>query len=650
MKKLFFGLVSLVLMLGLVGAVSATTINVPADQPTIQAAVVAANSGDTINIAAGTYPESVDIPTGKDISLDGAGSGTNPAVDTIIAPVSGNGLFIHAPVNLKDLRVTGAPAIGTVNFHGIRVQPSPSSGTLNFDNVVWDNIASSYNAGNGAELHNGVNVNNMEIKDSEFIGNAGPGLRASSATPVNGLTITNSHLDSNKYGGYLCGGLSNLIVSYTTMNDNSQRGWYCSEIGKITNIKFENCEANDNGLRGITVFTYNAEGIDGVEIRNTEIKNNPQRGLHIGAAGDPPGGWAEDAPSPIKNVLVEDCDILNNGNGPQSDKAGFHLDIGALTNVVVRNCNIIGNNDFGVYNADTYSSGVVDATSNWWGATDGPCHTTSWTYDSTTIGPNAGSGDTVTDYVLYDPWLGKMSFAIEHAKLDFKKKADDDKVRVQGKLALDLTYGDGVDISEPVTVTVGTLSETITMVEKGKKGEKWEYERLKGGTGDIKKMTIDWKKGSFDIRMDKADLTGITNPVTISIQIGDDLGSESILMTEKEHHWDYKAEKVKSLEASEAGESIVQIESGLYQNYPNPFNPTTTIEYSLAEGSDVLLKIYNLSGKLIRTLVNEYQTAGYYSITWYGDNEVGQEIASGVYFYRIQAGDFVSTKKMVVLK
>jgi len=138
------------------------------------------------------------------------------------------------------------------------------------------------------------------------------------------------------------------------------------------------------------------------------------------------------------------------------------------------------------------------------------------------------------------------SFDIDHAKLDFKKKADDDKVRVKGKLALDLVNGDDVDISEDVTVTVGPLTEIIpggTMVEKGKKGEKWQYKRPKGDTGDIKKMTIDWKKGKFDIRMDKADLAGVTNPVTISVQIGDDVGSASILTREKKHHWDYKAKK-----------------------------------------------------------------------------------------------------------
>jgi len=103
-------------------------------------------------------------------------------------------------------------------------------------------------------------------------------------------------------------------------------------------------------------------------------------------------------------------------------------------------------------------------------------------------------------------------------------------------------------------------------------------------------------------------------------------------------------------EGNKAGQEISQDTFGLSQNYPNPFNPTTTIEYSIAEDSHVTLKIYNLSGQLVKTLVYEYQTPGHYAITWYGDNDTGQEVASGVYFYHFKAGDFVSTKKMVVLK
>jgi len=99
-----------------------------------------------------------------------------------------------------------------------------------------------------------------------------------------------------------------------------------------------------------------------------------------------------------------------------------------------------------------------------------------------------------------------------------------------------------------------------------------------------------------------------------------------------------------------ADQQITQAKFGLSQNYPNPFNPETTIEYDIEKDCDVTLKIYNLAGQLVKTLVNEYQTSGHYTIIWYGDTDAGGEIASGVYFYRIKAGDKAAIKKMVVLK
>jgi hypothetical protein len=92
----------------------------------------------------------------------------------------------------------------------------------------------------------------------------------------------------------------------------------------------------------------------------------------------------------------------------------------------------------------------------------------------------------------------------------------------------------------------------------------------------------------------------------------------------------------------------------LYQNYPNPFNPTTTIEFDVPEVAGkiprVALQIFNILGQHIRTLEHGVQDAGRYSINWDGTNGNGARVASGVYFYRLLAGDYVSTKKMVMLK
>ena len=83
----------------------------------------------------------------------------------------------------------------------------------------------------------------------------------------------------------------------------------------------------------------------------------------------------------------------------------------------------------------------------------------------------------------------------------------------------------------------------------------------------------------------------------------------------------------------------------LYNNYPNPFNPTTKIKYQLPELSFVTLKVYDVLGNEVAILVSEEKPIGTYELIWHSEN-----LPSGIYFYRLQAGSFVETKKMVLLK
>jgi len=89
---------------------------------------------------------------------------------------------------------------------------------------------------------------------------------------------------------------------------------------------------------------------------------------------------------------------------------------------------------------------------------------------------------------------------------------------------------------------------------------------------------------------------------------------------------------------------------GLEQNYPNPFNPETSIKFSLSEDSRVTLKVFNLLGQVVNTLVDENMPAGEHAILWNGKNERSEDVASGVYFYRIKAGDYESVRRMTLLR
>lgn len=88
----------------------------------------------------------------------------------------------------------------------------------------------------------------------------------------------------------------------------------------------------------------------------------------------------------------------------------------------------------------------------------------------------------------------------------------------------------------------------------------------------------------------------------------------------------------------------------LLENYPNPFNPSTTIRYALPENTFVNLQIFNVLGQPVRTLVNRELPPGNQSVEWEGKNDRGQEVSSGIYFYRIEADGFARTRRMVLLR
>ena len=97
-------------------------------------------------------------------------------------------------------------------------------------------------------------------------------------------------------------------------------------------------------------------------------------------------------------------------------------------------------------------------------------------------------------------------------------------------------------------------------------------------------------------------------------------------------------------------ENLIPEQYALHQNYPNPFNPTTILRYDLPEDIQVRIMIYDIMGREVRTLMNVNQTAGYHSISWDAKNDIGEGVSAGMYIYMIQAGEFMQTKKMILLK
>jgi hypothetical protein len=134
-------------------------------------------------------------------------------------------------------------------------------------------------------------------------------------------------------------------------------------------------------------------------------------------------------------------------------------------------------------------------------------------------------------------------------------------------------------------------------------------------------------------------------------------------LEETELHWFVESTDGEYTVSSDTGYFVLSTEAlntigdanipevfALHQNYPNPFNPTTTLRYDLPEQSNVNIIIYDIMGRQVKTLVNTTQDAGFKTVIWDATNDYGKPVSAGVYLYQIQAGEFIQTKKMVLLK
>ena len=172
-------------------------------------------------------------------------------------------------------------------------------------------------------------------------------------------------------------------------------------------------------------------------------------------------------------------------------------------------------------------------------------------------------------------------------------------------------------------------------------------------------------EGTFDVRFKddmrlvndfgEIEVRSTTETLTITYAIQINAGNQYNWVLSSERG-DHILENTGEVTVPSADRFILKRESALpetftlYQNYPNPFNPITTLRYDLPEQAYVTLTIYDMLGREITRLVSTTQEAGFRLVQWSGTDNMGRAVSAGVYLYQIRAGEFVQTKKMVLLK
>jgi hypothetical protein len=347
----------------------------------------------------------------------------------------------------------------------------------------------------------------------------------------------------------------------------------------------------------------------------------------------------------------------------------------------------VGNSTWGVQNlGSVYNPGnmTADASGNWWGSTAGPTHASN----------AAGRGDKITDKVVFANWLQETPDPVAKPRPEVTGLIGDidgnGRVTIRDALiaaayALDagILLPAGSDIARGDADGDGRISlrdalviATYVVDPDNENLPPWIAAKptaLIAGQlerGDRVRIVVtpdaETRGYSLHLAWDESELTLVNydEPAAFNEQPGQlilaDLSSGVLQPVVLEFEAQRKSNGAmrQSVEAltSDLSPSVVAVQAlvpqrfALEQNHPNPFNPSTTIRYALPTGADVTLKIFNLRGQTVRTLVTGRQAAGIHQIQWDGRNDDDRGVGAGLYFYVLEAGDRRAVHKMLLLK
>lgn len=370
---------------------------VPNDYGSIQDAIDNASSDDVVCVDAGTFPEQLTI----DKALTLRGSGYSSSGTVLEGTDSGTGLEVASSnVTVEKIRIEG--------FNdGIELSSAMS-------NLLFKDVYSVENTTRGMTIGGGADLTGITMDGVSFSHNEGDGIRASTASKVEDLTIRDSHFDSNS-GSPASSGIevyqnssnpgyfTNVLIKHTTFNNNGEKGMY---LEKLNNATFDNITVNSSGTNSNYGFN---NGIDinlkygdyeNITIKNSTITNsgldspdapNPLFPAAIAIKARDDGSTYGTNPATLIGVNIVHTTITDNVSGIRLGEPG--KENATPTNVEITNSNIYDNVRYGVIN-ETLSK--VSATCDYWGHATGAMHE-----DNPKKKPK---GDMVTDGVNFIPW------------------------------------------------------------------------------------------------------------------------------------------------------------------------------------------------------------------------------------------------------
>ena len=612
MKKIIFYTILLTAIICL--PASATIISIPDDYPTIQEGIDASSDGDTVLVQPGTYVENINF-NGHNIVL---GSLFLTTGDTTYIPATIiDGDESGSVARFTDGENSTAMISGFTLTNGRGgIYCNDSSPTIS-NNIITGNHSNSNGGGIGCFNSSSPDITKNTISqntanltggaiycqgsdpfihdntiESNTAGNAGGGICCSNSSPrIENNILVENHAENDYGGGIACFTSSNPAIIGNTISlntANSEGGGICFYS---SNPSIESNIINGNIAlgQGGGIFAQVSE----ITARQNEIYNN--------TGSDGGGISVRSSIAELRDNIIRE-NTAENGGGIHCDNSDAII----IDNIITENT--AHNGGGGVDNVGGIPAlfGCIisdNNAGNYGGGISNDMSSPIIAYCVITKNTATGAGGGISNYTYSQAILVNCTFS--------NNSAD---------------YGGAIWNGGSTPTLVNCILWGDIPDEHSGSESIITYSNIQGG----------WEgEGNIDC-----------DPLFCNPGDGDYyLAENSCCAGAGEYGEDIGAFGVGCEPTGITGEQLLPIEYSIHQNYPNPFNAMTVIRYSLPEPSNVIIAIYDVLGRRVETLIQEEKPAGYHQITWDASDH-----SSGMYFYRIQAGDHSETRKMLLLK
>ena len=637
MKTIYFVLVFFVLSTLLYS----TIINIPADQPTIQAGIDATVNADTVLVQPGIYVENINY-NGKNITVASLFLTTQDT--TFISQTIIDGDSLNSVVIIENGEDSTAVLCGFTITNGLGGGEYPVwfAGGITCNNSSTPIIMNMRITGNYASYGGGIScyysspsLVNVTLTDNSA-GYTGGGIYCFNSNPslVN-LTITgNSAVSSG--GGIFCShsNPSLVNVAITGNSANASGGGiscYYSSPSLVNVMISENFNASSGG----GIYSANSSlSFESVVIKgnianfgggifSSESSTNLQNLTITGNFASYGGGIS---------CMLSSPSIINATITGNIAYCGCGIYCYYNSNPDLINCILWNDSPQEIYFGENYASNSITISySDIQGGEEGIV-----TNNNGTV--NWLDGNIDEDPLFVDPLNGDFhltenSPCIDAGDPNFPLDPDNticdmgafyyqqDQYIIVEEIypqpgSLTISEGDSINFYISASDPDGNTIEY-----------NWELEGAIVSTDSFYTFYTDENStGTYEVTLDITDNYQPPSRNTLNFE------------------WDVVVEDIST------SQELLPIATAIYQNYPNPFNPTTTINYSLKEDSKVSLNIYNIKGQKVKQLVSDQLSAGQHSAIWNGKDDNGKSVSSGIYFYKLKTENYEKTKRMVLLK